>query len=204
MNIERGSTSILVEWEEHYPSATYTLELSRLGNTVLVADTTELSFTFKDLPPQTEYTIKLSTEPEQKYKYETILLEYTGGDEEVYLGLVELEVYDGEGNYMTLDKFTLTQSSTYSNSLQTYSADRAMNGLDGSNKGWQDGYLSEKSVSPWWKASLNTPSEIERIVLYSNSASVDLLTMANSTLTLEGETTTAVTPAGISEQTIYI
>lgn len=201
MNIVRGSTSLKVGWEEQYQGATYTLELSRLGVVVLAADTTELSFTFKDLPPQTEYTIKLSTEPEHKYKYETILLEYTGGDNLIYFGVPEVQVYDGEGNYMTPDKFTLTLSSTFTNASVTYSADRSMNGLHDT---WRDGAMTMNSVRPWWKASLNTPSEIERIVFYFPPHSSDLINMGNTTLTLEGETTTTVKPAGVVEQTIYI
>ena len=202
MNIvERGSTSLKVEWEEQYQGATYTLELSRNGIVVLTADTTELSFTFQDLPPQTEYTIKLSTEPEQKYKYETILLEYTGVDGPIYFGVPEVQVYDGEGNYMTKDKFTLTQSSTFTNANVTYSADRSMNGL---YENWRDGAMTTNSVRPWWKASLNTPSEIERIVFYFPPHGSDLENMGNTTLTLEGETTTTVKPAGVREQTIYI
>lgn len=199
--VQRGATYFVIEWEEHYRGATYTLELSRLGNVVLTADTTDLSFTFKDLPPDTEYTIKLSTETEQKFKYETILLQYTGGDEEVFFGIKEVEVYDGDGNYMTPDMFTLTQSSTFSHGGTQYSADRAMNGLYSS---WQDGSLPLKSVRPWWKASLNTPSEIDRIVFYTNDTSNDKIKMANATLTLEGETTTTVQPAGINVETIYL
>ena len=87
-----------------------------------------------------------------------ITLNYDG-PKSVFFGVKEVEVYDGNGKYITPDKFVMTQKKT----LQGYIAENAMNGKFSA---WRDGSNTTKSSSTWWKAVLKKPSLISSIKLY--------------------------------------
>lgn len=96
------------------------------------------------------------------------------GPESVFFGVKEVEVYDENGEYMTADKFVMTQKST----LQDYTAENAMNGKFSA---WRDGSNTTRSRSTWWKAVLKTPSLISSVKIYL----VDEDQASNTILTLQ-------------------
>lgn len=108
-----------------------------------------------------------------------ISLNYDGP--KVFFGVKEVEVYDGNGEYITPDKFVMTQKET----LQGYTAENAMNGK---SSAWRDGSNTTRSSSTWWKAVLTTPSLISSIKLYF----VDEEQPSNTTLTLQKANTEEV------------
>lgn len=183
MNIVKsGSTFLELEWDEQYAGAIYTIELSSKHGIILSeTNTTELSFLVTDLAAGTDYTVKLYTEPEQVVVYDTILIQHTATKDSMYFGLLEVEVFDGDGNYMTQDQFTFSQSLNYG----SYFGELAMNGEHSS---WRDGSVAS-GVNPWWKATLKSPSQISSVVIHTNPSSKDRDNTGGSTISLTGPTT---------------
>lgn len=88
----------------------------------------------------------------------SITLNYNG-PKPVFFGVKEIEIYDENEDYMTPDKFVMTQKKT----LQGYTAQKAMNGKSSS---FRDGANTTRSPNTWWKAVLKKPALISSVKMY--------------------------------------
>lgn len=156
--INSGTTFIEVSWEEYYDGAVYTLDVLQDGGVVLSVQTNDTSAVVAGLTPSTEYTFQLYSDPGVT-KYKTIELRI---DRNVWMVLKELEVYDGNGNYMPSSMFTNFSMQDAPGNTRGYSPKSAM---DRTISGDFGAYAVSRPVdnTNFWKADLEVPSVISEI-----------------------------------------
>lgn len=139
---EIGSASAEVAWDSVSEGTIYSLQLQDdQGDTIVSVDTEETSATFQDMTPNTNYVFKLLS-IQNSVKYTKIRLDHY---RKYWLGIVEVRVYDSNGNHMSADKFGFSSSKEQKH---TAAAD-AMNGMDNTEM-WNLGSMLDFENSFSW------------------------------------------------------
>ena len=192
-----------------YASPTYrlqpvsTLSMTKSNGEVEKYPLDPITYQEIQMPTTQSPVVPIIPEPSEtssKPKYKSIRLE---GPDAKYILLVELRVFDGNGEYLDRSHFNFESSGE----LTTFTADQAMNG-NTDTATYRNGAAIRPLTDPFWQANVESTdgTEISYIEVYYfiNTVYLGFLTQSKLLLTSVDGTVSTYVPEGKSFQTIHM